>query len=75
MAAIMQQAAKSGALGRGRLGDASAATGTRATTLRLLIADIEEARRQAESTGLRYQTYIRMLLHEKLEERKRKRAG
>ena len=35
-------------------------------TIRLSLADLERARRQAERRGLRYQTYVKMLLHEAL---------
>jgi hypothetical protein len=40
---------------------------TPTVTLRLDPADVAKARRQAEHRGLRYQTYIKMLLHEALE--------
>ena len=36
------------------------------TTIRLDPADIELARAQAEKKGLKYQTYLKMLLHEAL---------
>ncbi len=36
------------------------------TTIRLAPQDIELARAQAERKGLRYQTYLKMLLHEAL---------
>jgi hypothetical protein len=35
-------------------------------TIRLSLADLERARRQAERRGLRYQTYVKMLLHQAL---------
>ena len=35
-------------------------------TIRLSLADLERARKQAERRGLRYQTYVKMLLHEAL---------
>lgn len=40
---------------------------TRPTTIRLAPDDISRARTQAERRGLRYQTYLKMLLHEALE--------
>jgi hypothetical protein len=35
-------------------------------TIRLSLADLARARTQAERRGLRYQTYVKMLLHEAL---------
>jgi predicted DNA binding CopG/RHH family protein len=35
-------------------------------TIRLSLADLERARKQAEHRGLRYQTYLKMLLHQAL---------
>ena len=35
-------------------------------TIRLSLADLERARTQAERRGLRYQTYVKMLLHQAL---------
>jgi predicted DNA binding CopG/RHH family protein len=57
------QAAAEGRLGRGtaaRLG------GIPTTTIRLDPVDIELARKLAEKRGLKYQTYLKMLLHEAL---------
>jgi predicted DNA binding CopG/RHH family protein len=39
---------------------------TTATTIRLSNDDLAKARTQAEAKGLRYQTYLKMLLHEAL---------
>jgi len=36
------------------------------TTIRLDPADIELARQQAEKKGMKYQTYLKMVLHEAL---------
>jgi predicted DNA binding CopG/RHH family protein len=58
-----KEAAAIGTLGRGtaaRLG------GLPTTTIRLDPIDIQLAREQAEKRGLKYQTYIKMLLHEAL---------
>jgi predicted DNA binding CopG/RHH family protein len=58
-----EQAAKEGRLGRGtaaRLG------GIPTTTIRLDPADIALAREQASQRGLKYQTYLKMLVHEAL---------
>jgi predicted DNA binding CopG/RHH family protein len=35
-------------------------------TIRLSLADLARARKQAERRGLRYQTYVKMLLHQAL---------
>jgi hypothetical protein len=35
-------------------------------TIRLSLADLERARKQAGRRGLRYQTYVKMLLHQAL---------
>lgn len=56
-------AAADGTLQRGtaaRLG------GLPTTTIRLDPADIQMAREQAEKRGLKYQTYLKMLVHESL---------
>lgn len=58
-----EQAAAEGRLGRGtaaRLG------GIPTTTIRLDPGDIALAREQASKRGLRYQTYLKMLVHEAL---------
>ncbi len=58
-----EQAAKEGTLGRGtaaRLG------GIPTTTIRLDPGDIALAREQASKRGLKYQTYLKMLVHEAL---------
>jgi predicted DNA binding CopG/RHH family protein len=41
-------------------------TGSRQITIRMNNSEIELAKRQAEAKGLKYQTYIKMLLHEAL---------
>lgn len=43
-----------------------AAAGSRQVTIRLSNDEIARARQQAEAKGLKYQTYIKMLLHEAL---------
>jgi predicted DNA binding CopG/RHH family protein len=48
---------------------------SRNITIRMLEADLDMARKQAEEKGLRYQTYIKSVLHEALVRRKRRRAG
>jgi predicted DNA binding CopG/RHH family protein len=58
------QAAKDGTLRQGTLAKKYGLTPT--TTIRLDPADIALAREQAEARGMRYQTYLKMLLHQAL---------
>lgn len=58
-----QQAAKEGRLGQGT---AARLAGIPTTTIRLDPADIALAREQASKRGLKYQTYLKMLVHEAL---------
>jgi predicted DNA binding CopG/RHH family protein len=44
-------------------------------TIRMMEADLELARKQAEEKGLPYQTYIKSVLHEALMKRERRRAS
>jgi len=57
---------KAGEEGRLGVGTAARRMGIPTTTIRLDPADIELARKQAEKRGLKYQTYLKMLLHEAL---------
>ncbi len=57
------QSAKDGTLGRGTLARRGL---TPTTTIRLDPKDIELAKAQAERRGLRYQTYLKMIIHEAL---------
>lgn len=52
----------------GRLGSGTVAgrTGLPTTTIRLDPVDIQLAREQAEKRGLKYQTYLKMVIHEAL---------
>ncbi len=61
--AIFEQAAKNGTLGRGTLAKRRE---TAATSIRLDKADIELAKSLAEKRGLRYQTYLKMIIHQQL---------
>ena len=58
-----KQAAKEGRLGRGT---AARQAGIPTTTIRLDPDDIALAREQASKRGLKYQTYLKMLVHEAL---------
>ncbi len=57
------RAAEEGRLGRGTV---ARRMGLPTTTIRLDPVDIQMARDQAEKRGLKYQTYLKMLLHEAL---------
>lgn len=59
-----EEAAKNGTLKRAHY-TLKGATPT--TSIRLDPADIELAKKQAESKGLRYQTYLKMIIHEALQ--------
>ena len=69
VAGALERAAEEGRLGRGTTARKGA---TPTTTIRLDPKDVSRARRQAQRKGLRYQTYLKMLLREALlaEERK-----
>jgi uncharacterized protein (DUF4415 family) len=69
IAGAFANAAAAGRLGRGTVARKGP---TPTTTIRLDAEDILRAREQAERKGLRYQTYLKMLLREALlaEERK-----
>lgn len=58
-----QQAAEDGTVGRGTLARRGL---TPTTTIRLDPTDIELAKVQAERRGLRYQTYLKMIIHQAL---------
>ena len=58
-----EQAAKGGTLGRGTLARRGQIP---TTTIRLDPVDIELAKVQAEQRGLRYQTYLKMIIHQAL---------
>jgi len=63
LATEFEQAAAAGTLGRGT---AARKGSTPTTTIRLDPEDIAKARAQAEQHGLRYQTYLKMLIHQAL---------
>jgi predicted DNA binding CopG/RHH family protein len=64
MLSEFKRAAIEGRLGRGTLAKRG---NTPTTTIRLDPADITKARAAAEKRGLKYQTYLKMLIHEALE--------
>ena len=61
--AAFEEAAKDGTLGRGTLKNRDK---TPTTTIRLDPNDIELAKIQAEKRGLRYQTYLKSIIHQAL---------
>lgn len=64
LSAAFLQAAKEGRVHEGTLKQRGI---TPPTTIRLAPEDISRARALAERRGLRYQTYLKMLIHEALE--------
>ncbi len=62
--AAFKEAAANGTLGRGTLAKKYGKTPT--TTIRLDPNDIELAKLQAEERGLKYQTYLKMIIHQAL---------
>ncbi len=64
LAAAFLQAAQEGRVRQGTLKQRAI---TPPTTIRLAPEDISRARVLAERRGLRYQTYLKMLIHEALE--------
>ena len=66
-----KQAAKDGTLTRGTLARRGL---TPTTTIRLDPTDIELAKTQAERRGLRYQTYLKMIIHQALAQEAGKNA-
>ena len=53
----------------------SEARASRNVTIRILEADLDLARKQADEKGLPYQTYIKSVLHEVLVKRERRKAS
>jgi len=78
-----EKAAKAGTLGRGGIRRLFAEKGipfkepspTPTTTIRLDPDDIAKARVLAAERGLRYQTYLKMIIHEALREAESKRQS
>jgi len=63
---LLEEFEKAGAEGRLGHGTALRLASLPTTTLRLDPEDIAKARVQAEKRGLRYQTYLKMIIHEAL---------
>lgn len=83
VAGEFETAAKEGRLRRGGVQRLLAERGiplqqpgpTPTTTIRLDPEDIAKARVQAEERGLRYQTYLKMIIHEALRDAEQKRKA
>jgi predicted DNA binding CopG/RHH family protein len=67
---MLETAAKNGTLGRGTLARRGQ---TPTTTIRLDPDDIELAKMQAQQRGLKYQTYLKMIIHQALQQEAGKR--
>ncbi len=61
--ALFKEAAQDGTLGQGTVARRAQ---TAATSIRLDAADIELAKTLAQKRGLRYQTYLKMIIHQQL---------
>ena len=75
--ALADEFEKATAEGRAGIGTVAKRAALPSTTIRLDPEDIAKARVQAAERGLRYQTYLKMIIHEALRasERDRKSAG
>jgi predicted DNA binding CopG/RHH family protein len=67
---LAQQFERAAAEGRLRRGTVARRGNTPTTTIRLDPEDISKARFLAEQRGLKYQTYLKMLIHEALQKEK-----
>ncbi|MBM3739505.1 MAG: hypothetical protein FJW39_27375 [Acidobacteria bacterium] len=69
-----EQANASGELGRGTVARQAAERGgaSPTITIRLPVSDLARARSFAALKGLRYQTYLKLLLHEALDSEERR---
>jgi predicted DNA binding CopG/RHH family protein len=72
LAAEFEKAAVEGTLGMGTVARKGS---TPTTTIRLDPDDIAKARTHAQRKGLRYQTYLKMLIHEALHQEELKHVG
>lgn len=69
LANAFKRAADAGRLHRGTVARKGS---TPTTTIRLHPSDIERAKTQAQRRGLKYQTYLKMLIHEALQSEEQK---
>ena len=70
-----RRAQAEGRLGHGRaIVKAVEKQAAKSITIRLDEGDLELAKRQAKQKGLRYQTYLKMLLHDALQKEEKKSA-
>jgi predicted DNA binding CopG/RHH family protein len=63
---LLEEFKKATAEGRVGIGTVAKRAALPSTTIRLDPDDIAKARVQAEKRGLRYQTYLKMIIHEEL---------
>jgi predicted DNA binding CopG/RHH family protein len=63
---LAEEFEKATAEGRAGIGTVAKRAALPSTTIRLDPEDIAKARVQAEKRGLRYQTYLKMIIHESL---------
>jgi predicted DNA binding CopG/RHH family protein len=63
---LLEEFKKATAEGRVGIGTVAKRAALPSTTIRLDPEDIAKARVQAEKRGLRYQTYLKMIIHEEL---------
>ncbi len=71
----LKRAKAEGRLGYGTaVKQAAARQAAKSTTIRMDEGDLTRAKKLAEQKGLRYQTYLKMLLHEALQEEEKRSA-
>jgi predicted DNA binding CopG/RHH family protein len=73
--ALADEFEKATAEGRAGIGTVAKRAALPSTTIRLDPEDIAKARVQAAERGLRYQTYLKMIIHEALRETEQKRKA
>jgi predicted DNA binding CopG/RHH family protein len=73
--ALLEDFKKAPAEGRIGIGTVAKRAALPTTTIRLDPEDIAEARAQAAKRGLRYQTYLKMIIHEALRASERDRES
>jgi predicted DNA binding CopG/RHH family protein len=66
---------KATAEGRAGIGTVAKSAALPTTTIRLSPDDIAKARVQAAERGLRYQTYLKMIIHEALRDAEQRKVG